>query len=145
MLRSSCSLRRAGRTAPGVRGGRIARSTLRPSPCRPACIRDGLSCRSRHAPEPYPALEPCLLTALLGMCGLKLRTVTPDGNAILSNRAVRALEESTVIQNEHVMAVVRDWGRSFCTSVTSISFSITCRLSYALIMVSLVSGSNVPI
>ena len=40
MFRSSCSLRRAGRTAPGVRGGSIARSTLRPSPCRPACIRD---------------------------------------------------------------------------------------------------------
>ena len=47
------------------------------------------------------------------------------------------------VQNEHAMAVVRDWGRSFCTSVISISFSITCRLRYALIMVSHVSGSNV--
>ena len=107
MLRSSCSLRRAGRAAPGVRGGRIARSTLRPSPCRPACIRDGLSCRSRHAPEPYPALQPCLLPALLGMCGLKSRTVTPDGHALLSNRALRAVVESTVMQNEHAMTVVR--------------------------------------
>ena len=39
-----------------------------------------------------------------------------------------------------------DWGRSFCTPVISISFSITmsCRLRYAIIMVSLVSVSNVP-
>ena len=142
LLRSSYSLRRAGRTAPGVRAGRIACST-RPSPYRPAFIRDGLSCRSRHAPEPYPALEPCLLPALLRVCGLTLHTATPDVHALLSNKALRAVEESTVMQNEHAMTVVRDWGRSFCTSVISSSFSITCRLRYALIMVSLVSGSNV--
>ena len=58
----------------------------------------------------------------------------------LVKQSIACCRGSTVMQNEHAMTVVRDWGRSFCTCVISISFSITCRLRYALIMVSIVSG-----